>query len=181
MGPPRVSSCWLDLAVGFEDGGRARGMQEPPESWRDQETDCPQNFQEQPDLLRPRFWCQCQMSDPRIVRWHVCVVLSQCVCDRLLHQEINTQERKGSPGPHPSHWELAKESDKILRRFVCRMSLEGEGVFCGWSGAGTGESLKEISGQSWKEPEGSVPAPPSKFLRLISAQKGVGTGGEGRG
>lgn len=27
MGPPNVSSCQLDLAVGFEDGGRARGMQ----------------------------------------------------------------------------------------------------------------------------------------------------------
>ena len=58
----------LILLLALKTEGGPMECRQPPESWRDQETDCPQSFQEEPDLLRPRLWCPCQMSDPRIVR-----------------------------------------------------------------------------------------------------------------
>ena len=87
----------LILLLALKTEGGPMECRQPPESWRDQEPDCPQSFQAEPDLLRPRLWCPCQMSDPRIVRWRISVVLSQCICDHLLQQEINTGE-KGLPG-----------------------------------------------------------------------------------
>ena len=98
----------------------------------------------------------------------------------ICYSRKSTQERKGSLGPHPSHWELAKDSDAILRRSVCGMSREGKGVFCGWPGTGTGELLKEISRQDWKEPEGCVPAPPSKFWDSSVLRRAWGQVGKGK-
>ena len=58
----------LILLLALKMEGGPVECRQPPESWKDQETDCPQSFQEEPELLRPRLWCPCQMSDPRIVR-----------------------------------------------------------------------------------------------------------------
>ena len=41
-------------------------------------------------------------------------------------------------------------------------------MFHGWSGAGTGEPLKEVSRLGWKDPEGGILASPSLLLRIFS-------------
>lgn len=172
MVPPRASSCWFDSAVGSKMVEGTTEYRQPLESLRDKEADCPQRFQKEPALLRPHFWCHpCQMSDPWIVRRHICVVLSHCVYGHLLQQEINTQERGDSPGTHPYSWELAKDSDDRGGRDVSWTVSSGN-----WRASERGFQAR-LEGARREHPGFSILV----VENLQCVRKGMGTSGEGRG